>query len=194
VRALAVLLAAAAAAGCGTSTAGERSATITQTVTETVGDVDDPLAKHAVAPPLWLRARAGTIRATQGSSCVHYTDPSTGEGVGVCADTPYPAPHQIVIVRPREPVRFVLRGARGFVVDVHRLGCHEQTLRRVRLPADGRWRTALASGVYELFVFVQKFELDRRDGDTSGGVGLWVSRRRPRDVVPAASVYAPGCR
>src|ERR687887_2408397 len=101
-RAVAVLLAAAAAAGCTAFSQSEETtrATVTRTLTETVGDVADPLAKRAVPPPLWLHARAGVVRATQGSSCVDYTDPDTGEGTGVCADTPYPAPQELVVVRP----------------------------------------------------------------------------------------------
>jgi hypothetical protein len=194
VRALVLLLAvAAAAASCSASKHVSGSATVTQTSTETVGDVGDPLAKRAVAPTLWFHARAGTIRATRGSSCVQYTDPKTGEGTGVCADTPYPAPHELVIVRPRERVRFGLRGGRGFLVEVHRFGCERRTIARIRIAPDGRWRVALRPGLYELLVHVGKFDLGRRHGDVSGGVGLWVSRHKRRDIFPAASVYAPGC-
>ena len=192
-RPLAVVLAAIAAAGCSASSHARRSATVTQTVTQTVGDVGDPLAKRAVAPPLLLRAHAGVERATKGSSCVQYTDPKTGEGTGVCADTPYPAPQELVIVRPREPVRFMLRGGHGFVVDVHRFGCERRTIARIRIAANGRWRVSLRPGLYALLVHVDRFELGRRRGDVSGGVGLWVSRHKRRDIVPAASVYAPGC-
>src|SRR5918911_5203846 len=103
-----------AAAGCFAAPKQTRQPTITQTLTQTVGDVGDPLAKRAVPPPLFLHARAGAVRAVQGSSCVDYTDPDTGEGTGVCADTPYPAPQELVVVRPREPVRFMLRGGHGF--------------------------------------------------------------------------------
>jgi hypothetical protein len=192
-RALAVVLAAAAASGCTASSHSAGSATITQTLTRTVGDVGDPLAKRAVAPPLLLRTRAGVVRATKGSSCVQYTNPDTGEGTGVCADTPYPAPQQLVIVRPKERVQLVLRGGRGFLVEVHRFGCERRAIARVRIAPAGRWRVALHPGLYELLVHVQKFELGRREGDVSGGLGLWVSRHKARDIVPAASVYAPGC-
>jgi hypothetical protein len=192
-RALVLLLAVAAVAGCSASKHVGGSATITQGLTKTVGDVHDPLAKRAVAPPLLLHARIGVVHAVKGSSCVQYTNSKTGEGTRVCADTPYPAPRELVVVRPNERVQFVLRGGHGFVVEVHRFGCERRALRRIRLAPAGRWRVALRPGLYELVVHVAKFDLSARKGDVSGGFGLWVSRHKARDIVPAASVYAPGC-
>ena len=179
-------------AGCGATHVAQQR-TFTRYVTQTVGDKGDPLAKRAVPPLLRLHARAGVQRAVQGSSCVNYTDPQTGEGTGVCADTPFPTPRQLSVVRPGEHVRFELRGGRGFAVFVHPLGCTRRTLQTFRIAADGRWRVALRPGLYALFVSVKHFRLGPRDGSASGGVGLWVDRAHRRALVPASSVYVQGC-
>jgi hypothetical protein len=183
---------AAVVAGCGATHAAQQR-TFTRYVTETVGDAGDPLAKRAVPPLLRLHARAGVQRAVQGSSCVNYTDPKSGEGTGVCSDTPFPTPRRLSVVRPGEHVRFELAGNRGFAIDVRSLGCVKHALTTFRVGRDGRWTVALRPGLYALVVHVRNFRIGARDGDTSGGVGLWVSRRHVRRLVPAASVYAPGC-
>jgi hypothetical protein len=42
-------------------------------------------------------------------------------------------------------------------------------------------------------VSVRNFHAGARDGDTSGGIGLWVARGRPRRVVPVRPIVLPNC-
>ena len=125
-------------------------------------------------PQITLETRAGSQRAVQGSSCVQ------GNGAGICADTAYPAPRRLSVVRPGERVRVRVAGATSIDLEVHRFGCHAEALRHVDLDADGRWRVDLPRGAYELVALARL-----GNGDTSGGVGMWVDPKRPLAVVPA---------
>lgn len=153
-----------------------------------------PLQQSPKPPPLELRSEAGKQRAKQGGYCVTTQDPAIDPRPGLCVDTIFPAPDRLSVVRPGERVRLVLQGATGFTVSVHRPGCRSRALRSFRVGASGRWRLTLAPGRYVLFVFVTRFRTETVAGDSSGGLGVRVSRTQRRAVVRARPVAAqPGC-
>jgi hypothetical protein len=143
-------------------------------------------------PPITLVSDAGRQPAVPGSSCVRVAGKS-GTGTGVCRDAAYPAPRRASVVRPGELVRVDVPGAQSMEAEVHRLGCHRTALRRIDLGPSGGWKVDLAPGTYELLVSVGRFELDGAEGDTSGGLGLWVSAQHPLAVVSAKTLSAAGC-
>lgn len=143
-------------------------------------------------PPITLVSDAGRQPAVPGSSCVRVAGGS-GTGTGVCRDAAYPAPRRASVVRPGELVRVDVPGAQSMEAEIHRLGCRRKALRRIDLGPSGGWKVDLAPGTYELLVSVGRFELHGAEGDTSGGLGLWVSARHPLAVVGVKTLSAGGC-
>src|SRR4051794_33852892 len=107
-------------------------------------------------PPIVLTSAAGAQTAVAGSYC--------GQGSGVCADSIYPAPRKLTVVRPRDSVRIAVDGATAIDLNVHRPGCERTSIRHVVLRADGGWRVDLPPGSYDLQVFA-RFALPGRSGD-----------------------------
>jgi hypothetical protein len=153
-------------------------------------------------PPILLESRAGVQRAVQESYCVSKVE-ATG-GTGLCADTPDLRPRRLSVVRPGEAVTIRVPGARIVRRDpachprceagaaVFRLGRRKTPIARFRLEGERtRWPVRLGPGVYEVEVFVGLFRTsDGRSGDTSGSLGILVSRTEPRRIVPAPSAPA----
>jgi hypothetical protein len=138
-------------------------------------------AHHAAATtpapsPIALVSTSGEQLAVQGSYCAR------SGTQGVCGDTAYPAPTSLSVVRPGETVRLRVGGATSVDLELYRFGCHRTVLRRAATHG-GSWNVDLAPGVYEALVFARL-----RDGDTSGGVGLWVSRDRRLGIVRADTI------
>ncbi|MDQ4081501.1 MAG: hypothetical protein M3123_01220 [Actinomycetota bacterium] len=158
-----------------------------------------PVAARAQRPPpILLESGAGIQRAVQESYCVSKVD-ETG-GAGVCADTPDLRPRRLSVVRPGEVVTIALPGATIVRRDpgchplceagaaVFRLGRRKALVARFRLAGERtRWLVRLRPGAYEVEVFVGLFRTtDGRSGDTSGSLGILVSRTQPRRIVPVA--------
>jgi hypothetical protein len=121
--------------------------------------------------PVVVMSDAGEQHAVPGSYCAR------SGGQGVCGDTAYPAPTQASVVRPGEKLRIGVPGATSIDLELHRLGCHQDVLRHIRVNGE-LWRVDVAPGVYEALVVARL-----REGDTSAGIGLWVSRTRPLEIV-----------
>ena len=164
-----------------------------------------PVAARAQRPPpILLESRAGVQRAVQESYCVSEVR-DTG-GTGVCADTPDLRPRRLSVVRPGEVVSIALPGATIVRRDptchprcaagaaVFRLGRRKTLVGRFRLSGERtRWLVRLRPGAYEVEVFVGLFRTsDGRSGDTSGSLGILVSRTQPRRIVPAPARPLPG--
>jgi hypothetical protein len=148
-------------------------------------------------PRISLVSKAGAQRGVEGSYCVAVV---TDEGGVVrCADGVDPEPRRLSVVRPRERVTIRLRGATEAdgAVSVHPRGCEDLT----------RWRFKITGPIthwivprilrpkrrfFELSLFAEFTMADGRTGDTSGALGLLISRTRPRDVIPAHDHLACG--
>jgi hypothetical protein len=149
-------------------------------------------------PPFLLESRAGTQRGVQESYCVSM--PSGTGAVAGCALMVDARPRRLSVVRPRERVTVVLRGATIVHEDpschprcdagaaAYRLRAEKgRVIRTFPLTsARTRWRVRLRPGRYELEVGVSRFTMpDGRTGDTSATFGLLVSRTRPLAIVRA---------
>jgi hypothetical protein len=143
-------------------------------------------------PPILLVSAAGKQIAAEGSSCVQYTDPTTGQGTGVCADVAGPShPDSLSIVHPGEGLVILL--ADGYVTDegsvsVQPLGCSENVIREFDLAlgmSGTHTRVDLDPGAYQLDVFARFQTNDGRSGDVSGTIGLLVDPDRAQKVIPA---------
>jgi hypothetical protein len=159
-----------------------------------------PAADAQRPPPILLESRAGLQRAVQESYCVF--DPA--RRVGACVDTVDALPRRFSVVRPGERVAIVLRNSRVVLDDprchprceagavIHRLGT-KRVVRTIPISsARTRWRLRLGPGAYELEVFIGNFAAaDGRTGDTSGTLGLLVSRTRRLAILPASAVAPP---
>ena len=152
-------------------------------------------AKKTQPPPIVLESAAGRQDAVRGSSCVHYTDEASGEGVGLCTDMEEPQPAQLSTVRPGEEIRVVIEDAavQGQAV-ISRLGCDKPVVEIPLGPGSATsWHVELEPGGYELDVFVGRFEAeDGRSGDLSGAFGLLVDETAPLQLVPAPDPV-PAC-
>ena len=130
-----------------------------------------------------LSSQASVQRAVQESYCVQQV--TEEGGVGICADGPDRPPRRLSVVRPRERVAIVLRGAtaaRG-TATVRPLGKERVVLRfRVREPRT-RWRVRLRPRAYEVEIFARFETADGRTGDTSATAGILVSRHGKLRIV-----------
>jgi hypothetical protein len=197
-RRLSVLLLALAVAGCGTAvetgvpaSSGQESVPVAPTAEEM--GVDE---SKATPPLLVLVNAAGKQIAAHGSSCVQYTDPSTGEGVGVCGDTPTIHPDALTVAHPGEFVMILLAGAfvtDGGLVTVRPLGCSDKesvTFPLVQGASVTHWHVDLEPGAYELDVSAQFGSNDGRTGDVTGSLGLLVDADRTHEILPVPATFA----
>jgi hypothetical protein len=166
-------------AGCGAATtapgSSSESPTLAQPTVSTEVDVPD-----LTPPPIFLVSAAGKQRAAEGSSCVEYTNPATGQSAGQCADVGGPVrPKAMTVVQPGDNVIVTIPGAtlkKESSITIRPLGCADKETKTIELPASGElhWAVDLEPGAYELDVFAL-FELgDGLSGDTSGTLGLLV--------------------
>jgi hypothetical protein len=171
-------LLASALAGCGSATTVPGSSGDAPTLPEQPAstEVGHPDLKP---PPIFLISEAGKQQAIQGSSCVSYADPDTGQGAGACGDTGPITPREMTVVQPGDNVIVTIPGAtleKESSITVRPLGCADKETKTIDLPASGElhWPVDLEPGAYELGVFAL-FELgDGLNGDTSGTLGLLV--------------------
>jgi hypothetical protein len=137
-------------------------------------------------PTIVLKSVAGAQRATQGSYCISV--PTSDSFVVLCADYVDPEPRWLSIVRPKEHVTIRVRGAtmaRGSVW-VHPRGCERRVVQRFKvMRPTRRWLVRLDPGRYELSLYLRFRTADGRSGDTSGALGLLVSKTRVQDVIAA---------
>jgi hypothetical protein len=185
-----VLLIALLAAGCGTAAGtGAPGSSGEDSPVTTIGvkGVDESKVKP---PPLMLVSAAGKQTGVPGSSCVQYTDPSSGQGVGLCTDMPLVHPDDLSVIHPGERVIILLAGA--FVTDegsvsVRPLGCTKQetlAFDLARGTSETHWQVELEPGSYELDVFARFRSNDGREGDLNGSLGLLVDADRAHEIVP----------
>jgi hypothetical protein len=197
----ALLLAVVLLAGCGSET-GER-APAASTAPEVQSGASLPFDEAEVTkpPPIVLLSAAGIQEAVKESSCVDYVDEASGQGVGVCGDTPDLKPERLSLVRSGEETTILVEGAdvirpEGCVAEaeqdctgsasVRRLGCEEEIASiALALGPETRWRADLPPGTYELQVFAYFEAPDGRSGDVSGSLGLLVEATGPQKILPA---------
>jgi hypothetical protein len=136
-------------------------------------------------PPIVLTSVAGRQRAVQSSYCISV--PTDGGGTTLCADYVDVEPRLLSVVRPKEHVTIRLRGAetaRGAVY-VHPRGCERRYVQRFNITRPlKRWVVHLDSGAYELSVFALFTTADGRSGDTSGELGVLISKTRAQGLIP----------
>jgi hypothetical protein len=137
----------------------------------------------------------------EGSYCVDYVDPGSGQGQGACSDSAPVHPKAVTAVARGEEVTFVFGGAKvvrpsgchsdddeeGCIgsVRVAPLGCEDSQLESVPLALGPRtrWTVDLEPGAYELDVFGY-FESDAgASGDVSGTLGLTVAGPKENDAL-----------
>ena len=181
-------------AGCGSTaeqtgvpaSSGQESAPV-----ETHGPTS-PVDESKLKPPqILLGSSAGEQKAVQGSFCVDYVDPTSGQGSGVCSDSAAIHPEAVTVAQPGDEVTFAFSGAdivrpsgchaddqQGCIGYVHvkPLGCDDHEVERVPLGlgSETRWTIDLESGAYELDVFGYFESIDGATGDVSGALGLIV--------------------
>ena len=162
---------------CGTAT-GTQNLPASSGPTEATPTNPAETKPNLSPPPIVLVTAAGKQVAVAGSSCVTRTDPDTGESSGVCADSTWPHPEKVSVVRPGDSVSVALSGAlvdEGASVEVLPLGCEHDVLRTIDLEP----------GAYELYVAARFEAEDGRSGDTSGSAGLLVDENAALGVGPA---------
>jgi hypothetical protein len=142
-------------------------------------------------PQILLRSSAGEQKAVQGSFCVDYVDPTSGQGSGVCSDSAAIHPDAVTVAQPGDEVTFAFSGAdivrpsgchaddqQGCIGYVHvkPLGCDDHEVERVPLGfgPETRWTIDLESGAYELDVLGYFESIDGATGDVGGALGLLV--------------------
>jgi hypothetical protein len=153
---------------------------------------DSPLEKSKLRPPqILFRSSAGEQRAAEGSFCVDYVDPASGQGSGVCSDSAAVHPDEVTVVQPGDEVTFVFSGAdivrasgchaedeQGCIgsIQVRPLGCEDREVERVPLVLgpETPWTIHLETGAYELDVFGYFESSHHATGDVSGALGLLV--------------------
>ena len=170
--------AALALAGCGAATTAPGSSgeekTLRQPSTTVVEQSD-------LAPPaVYLISAGGKQRAAEGSSCISYTDPDTGQGVGRCGDAAgLVRPASMTVVQPGDNVIVTIPGAtlkRESTITIHPLGCEDKQTETIDFPQSGElhWAVDLDHGAYQLDVFAL-FDADNGiNGDLSASLGLLV--------------------
>jgi hypothetical protein len=174
-------------AGCGTAVEGAPGVSGQETVlaTETT-DAKSPAEPNTKPPPIVLVNAAGKQIARPGSSCVNYTDPVTGEGVGGCGDVGVDAlrPGSLTVVHPGDTVLLLLAGAFAQGdggVTVRPLGCRNRETASFGLRqgmSETHWEAPSEPGAYELDVFTNFGSNDGRRGDVSGTLGILVDADR----------------
>ena len=181
------------AAGCGAATdvpgsSGE-SPTLAQPTESTEVEEQD------VKPPaIFLVSAAGKQKAVQGSSCVQYVDPDTGEGTGVCADSAVPHPRSVTSVAPGDRVTLIVDGAsvkKDSTVTIRPLGCGDQNIDELAFepgPGELAWTVDLDHGAYQLDVFAVFETDDGRSGDVSGTLGLTVAGPKESDALGVRAI------
>jgi predicted small secreted protein len=158
----------------------------------THGPTTAPLEKSKLRPPqILFRSSAGEQRAAEGSFCVDYVDPASGQGSGVCSDSAAVHPDEVTVVQPGDEVTFVFSGAdivrasgchaedeQGCIgsIQVRPLGCEDREVERVPLVLgpETPWTIHLETGAYELDVFGYFESSHHATGDVSGALGLLV--------------------
>jgi hypothetical protein len=200
VRLVPLLLVALVAAGCGVSAeeSGAPGSSEPMTSGETVpavktkGTFDESRTKP---PPVILVSRAGKQIAVQGSSCVQYTDPNTGEGGGACADSGPIHPANLTVAQPGEHLDILLAGAYSTgdgIVTITRLGCTGTKIEELDLATGMSGTHAdvdLEPGAYELDLFTRFASDDGRQGDLSATLGLLVDPNRAPEIIPARAKF-----
>jgi hypothetical protein len=181
-------------AGCGSTaertgvpaSSGEASVPV-----ETSGPTTSIDESKLKPPGIVLRSSVGEQKAVQGSFCVEYLDPGSGQGSGVCGDSPAVHPTAITVALAGDEVTLVFSGAdvvrpsdchseeeQGCIgyVYVKPLGCEDPEIERVPLALgpETRWTIDLKRGAYELDVFGYFERSDGATGDVSGSLGLLV--------------------
>jgi hypothetical protein len=182
-------------AGCGSTvdrtgvpaSSGQESVPV-----ETHGPTTAPVDESKLRPPqILLRSSAGEQRAVEGSFCVDYVDPASGQGSGVCSDSAAVHPDAVTVAQLGDEVTFVFNAAdivrasgchaedeQGCIgsVQVRPLGCDDREVERVPLSLgeETRWTIRLERGAYELDVFGYFESSDGATGDVSGALGLLV--------------------
>jgi hypothetical protein len=142
-------------------------------------------------PEIVLRSRGAEQTAVEGSFCVDYVDPASGQGGGVCGDSPDVHPDAVTVAMKGDELTLVFSGAEimrpsgchsddeqgcvGYVY-VRPLGCEDREVGRVPLAlgTETRWRIDLERGAYELDVFGYVETSEGATGDVSGALGLLV--------------------
>jgi hypothetical protein len=152
----------------------------------------EPAEDPALKPPgIVLRSAVGDQKAVEGSYCIDYVDPGSGQGSGVCGDSAQIFPRTVTVLQPGDEVAFVFSRANivrpsgchgeskqdciGYVY-VRPLGCADREVERapLALGPQTRWTVDLPTGGYQLDVFGY-FEADSgASGDVSGTLGLYV--------------------
>jgi hypothetical protein len=182
---------------------GGFSETTETAIATTVAEPEPDGGPELRPPPIVLVSEAGRQEAVQGSYCITKVSAS-GEGEGVCADTGFPHPEQVSLVRPGEEVTIEIVGATivdrpegcspacPSIVTVYPLGCGpEQAVADFELTgAATTWKVDLEAGAYELAVFAYFDAGDEGTGDTSGGLGLRVDPDREAAVKPVDPALA----
>ena len=140
-------------------------------------------------PPVTLISAAGEQRAVPETYCLSIP-PRPGEttAASICAESVDRKPRRLSVVRPRETISVVLRGARAATGYGRLIGLgRRKTIARFRISSPTtRWRVSLPTGAFELEVYIDGFATaDGRTGDTSGSLGLLVDRTRKRTIVLA---------
>jgi hypothetical protein len=181
------------AAGCGAATdvrgSSGRSPTLAQPTEST--EVEEPDVKP---PAIFLVSAAGKQKAVQGSSCVQYVNPDTGEGTGVCADSAVPHPPSVTSVAAGDRVTFIIDGAsvkKDSTVTIRPLGCGDPEVDELAFepgPGGLEWTVDLDHGAYQLDVFAVFETDDGRSGDVSGTLGLTVAGPKKWDALGIRAV------
>jgi hypothetical protein len=184
VRLVALLFVAVVVAACGSTseevgTPASSDGMETALPAETIPVDEDPLEGKLKPPKILLVSKAGEQRATEGSYCVDFVVPLTGQGQGVCADSAGPTyPESVSDVNAGEEVTLLLEGAilkAESTVTIRALGCDSGKEAALVWKADTRelpWEVQLDPGFYQVDVFALFAADDGRSGDVSGSLGL----------------------
>ena len=187
-RLLLALLAGLALAGCGTETEGSPVPASSGPIESSGGTETSP---PALEPPVIVLASvAGKQIATRGSYCITAVDPSSGQNAGRCADSTWPHPDRVTVVKPGDGVSLILSDAQvrgNGTVTVLPYGCEQTIVKTIPLNARAQstaFAVDLDPGAYELQVFTRFSSDDGRRGDVSGGLGLVVADDRSPTIEP----------
>jgi hypothetical protein len=149
-------------------------------------------------PVIVLASKGGKQEAVQGSYCIDYVDPDSGQGQGACSDSAPIHPAAVTVVQPGEEVVFSPRGGeivrpegchaddeQGCIGYVHvkALGCDEPEVESVPLALgpETRWTIDLKAGAYQLDFFGYFKSSSGATGDVSGTLGLLVGGEAKRN-------------
>jgi hypothetical protein len=171
-------LSAFALAGCGAATTapGSSGESPTQPQPPVATESREP---DLTPPPIFLISEAGKQRAAEGSSCVNYVDPDTGQGAGACGDTGPIVPKAMTVVQPGDSVVVTIPVAtlkKDSEIVIRPLGCADRQAKKLDFPENGElhWPVSLDPGAYQLDVFAYFEANNGLKGDVSGSLGLLV--------------------